>query len=45
MERISRTPQQKEILIKYFKKLQVFKDLLLGDKDAYNQLTNAIEVT
>ncbi len=31
-------------LVNYFKKLQVFQDLLENDLDAYEQLTVAIEV-
>ena len=44
MDKHERSQPQKNLLIRYFKKLQVFKELLGNDSDSYLQLTNAIEV-
>ena len=44
IDKRDRKQSQKNLLIRYFKKLQVFKELLSNDSDSYEQLTGAIEV-
>ena len=44
LDKQDRSKDQTNLLIRYFKKLQVFKELLPNDSDAYEQLTAAIEV-
>ena len=44
MDRKNRTPTQSSTLIQYMQKLQVFKDLLADDMDAYLHLSKAVEL-